>query len=211
MATTTITAEIRTELGKGPSRRVRRAGRVPAVLYGHGEQPKHLSLPAKEFATAIRHGGMTQVLTVKLSDGTTATVLPKAIQRDPITDAYEHADLILVRRGEKVRVDVPVQLVGEPARGVLVIHEQDRLAISADATQLPDHLEISIEGLEVGTRVTAGEVKLPSGAELVTDPESVLAIMSVAPTAEEMEGAEAAPAEEAAEEEAPAEEPPAES
>jgi large subunit ribosomal protein L25 len=205
VSASTIRAEIRTEFGKGAARRTRRAGKVPAVLYGHGEDPKHLALPAKEFATAIRHGGMTQVLTLELSDGSEATALPKEIQRDPIRNSYEHADLLLVRRGEKLTVEIPVQLKGEAAIGTLVMFEHDRLAINADATQLPDHLEVSIAGLEAGTRVTAADVTLPAGAELAADPEIVIAMVTVAPTAEQMEAevageapAEAAePAEEA--------------
>jgi large subunit ribosomal protein L25 len=212
-----ITAEIRTEFGKGPARRTRRAGKLPAVLYGHGEAPKHLALPALEFATAIRYGGMTSVLTLQLSDGTEATALPKSIQRDPIKNTFEHADLLLVRRGEKVTVEIPVHLVGEAAPGTLVIHEQDRLAVNADATRLPNELQVSVDGLQVGTRVTAGEVTLPDGAELAADPELVIVIISVSPTAEQMEseGAGEAPAEavepEAAVEPAPAAEAPAES
>jgi large subunit ribosomal protein L25 len=183
----TIEAEIRTELGKGPSRRARRAGRVPAVLYGHGEPPRHLTLPALDFATAIRRGGMTQVITLKISDGSTEIVLPKAIQRDPIKNTYDHADLLLVRRGEKLSVEIAVTLVGEAAKGTLVMYEHDRLTIIADATQLPDHLEASVEGLNVGERVTAAAVILPSGAELASDPETVVAIVTVAPTAEQMD------------------------
>jgi large subunit ribosomal protein L25 len=187
VSVSTIQAEIRTELGKGPARRARRAGRVPAVMYGHGEPPRHVTLPALAFATAIRHGGMTQVITLQISDGSTETVLPKAIQRDPIRDTYQHADLLLVRRGEKISVEIPVTLVGEAAKGTLVIYEHDRLTITADATQLPDHLEASVEGLEVGARVTAAEVMLPPGAELGSDPETVVAMVSVAPTAEQMQ------------------------
>lgn len=186
MSVSTLRAEIRTEFGKGAARRARRAGKVPAVLYGHGEEPKHLELPALEFATAIRYGGMTQVLTLELSDGSRATALPKAIQRHPIRNTYDHADLLLVRRGEKVTVEVPVHLVGEAARGTLVIHEQDRIAVNADATQLPDRVEASVEGLDVGERVTAAELTLPPGAELAADPETVIAVVSVAPTAEQM-------------------------
>lgn len=201
----TIEAEIRTELGKGPSRRVRRSGRMPAVLYGHGEAPRHLALPALDFATAIRYGGMTQVITLKISDGSTETVLPKAIQRDPIKNTYEHADLLLVRRGEKISVEIPVTLTGEAAKGTLVIYEHDRITITADATQLPDHLEASIEGLAVGARVTAADVALPPGAELASDPEMVVAMVSVAPTAEQMEAEGAGEAPVAPEAEAPAE------
>jgi large subunit ribosomal protein L25 len=183
----TLSAEIRTDFGKGAARRVRRAGRIPAVLYGHGEPPKHLTLAALEFATAIRYGGMTHVLTINISDGTKATALPKAIQRDPIKNTFEHADLLLVRRGEKVTVEVPVHLMGEAARGSLVIQEHGRIAISADATRLPDHLEASIEGLDIGERVTAAQVPLPPGAELAADPETLIVIISASPTAEQME------------------------
>jgi large subunit ribosomal protein L25 len=197
VSVSTIRAEIRTEFGKGAARRTRRAGKVPAVLYGHGEDPKHLALPARDFATAMRHGGMTQVLTLELSDGSQATALPKEIQRDPIRNTFEHADLLLVRRGEMLTVEIPVQLIGEAAAGTLVMFEHDRLAINADATQLPDHLEVSIEGLEAGTRVTAAEVALPAGAELAADPETVIAMVNLAPTAEQMEaeGAGEVPAE----------------
>jgi large subunit ribosomal protein L25 len=214
VSVTTLSAEIRTELGKGAARRTRRAGQIPAVLYGHGEAPKHLALPAKEFATAIRYGGMTNVLALELSDGSRATALPKAVQRDPIKNVYKHADLLLVRRGEKVTVEVPVELTGEAAKGTLVINELNHVAISADATRLPDRLEASIDGLDAGERVTAADVRLPSGSDLISDPEAVLAIVSVAPSAEQMEAEggepvaeapEAVPAEPSAAAEAPAE------
>jgi len=183
-----IAAEPRTEFGKGGARRTRRAGLVPAVLYGHGEKPKHIALPAREFAAAIRHGGANQLFAIEISDGTQALALPKAIQRDPVKDTYEHVDLLLVRRGEKVTVDVRVQLVGEAAPGTLVVTESDTLSVSADATKLPESLEVSIEGLEAGSKVTAGDVRLPAGIELVADPESTIAVISVAPSAEALEG-----------------------
>jgi large subunit ribosomal protein L25 len=183
-----ISAEARTEFGKGGARRTRRAGKVPAVLYGHGEAPKHIALPAREFAAAIRHGGINQIFAISLADGSETLALPKAIQRDPLKDTFDHVDLLIVRRGEKITVEVPVQLVGEAARGTLVINEHDRLAINADALQLPDHLEASIEGLEAGSRVTAADVKLPSGVELAADPDLIVALVSVAPTAEQLEG-----------------------
>jgi large subunit ribosomal protein L25 len=186
-----ISAEPRTEFGKGGARRTRRAGKVPAVLYGHGEKPRHIALPAREFAAAIRHGGMTQVFNIEISDGSAALALPKAIQRDPIKDTFDHVDLLVVRRGEKVTVEVPVHLVGEAARETLVMHESNTLAVLADATKLPDHLEASIEGLEAGTRVTAGDVKLPAGVELAADPDLVIAIVAAEQSqATETEGAE---------------------
>jgi large subunit ribosomal protein L25 len=182
-----ISAEPRTEFGKGGARRTRRAGKVPAVLYGHGEKPKHIALPAREFAAAIRHGGINQLLAIEITDGTRALALPKAIQRDPIKDTYEHIDLLLVRRGEMVTVDVPVQLTGEAEKNTLVVHEHGTLSVNADATKLPDHLEASLDGLDVGSRITAGEVKLPAGVELVSDPELIVAMITAAPTAEQME------------------------
>jgi large subunit ribosomal protein L25 len=191
-----ISAEVRTEFGKGGARRTRRAGLVPAVLYGHGEKPRHIALPAREFAAAIRHGGMTQAFAIEISDGTSALALPKAIQRDPIRDTFDHVDLLIVRRGEKVTVDIPVQLTGEPARNTLVITENDRLSVLADATRLPDRLVVSIEGLDAGSRVTAADVTLPEGVELAADPETVVAMVGAAPTEEQMAGETAEAAEE---------------
>src|SRR5262245_26356820 len=165
-----INADLRTEFGKGGARRTRRAGKVPAVLYGHGEAPRHIALPAREFAAAIRHGGMTQIFNITLGDGAQILALAKAIQRDPLKDTFEHVDLLIVRRGERVTVEVPVHVTGEAARGTLVIHEHDRLAVSAEALHLPDRLTVSVEGMEAGTRVTAADVVLPDGVQLVADP-----------------------------------------
>jgi large subunit ribosomal protein L25 len=183
-----IIAELRTEFGKGGARRTRRAGKVPAVLYGHGEAPKHIALPAREFAAAIRHGGINQIFNISLVDGTETLALPKAIQRDPLKDTFEHVDLLIVRRGERVTVEVPVHLLGEAAKGTLVMHEHDRLSISADALHLPDHLDASIEGLEAGSHVTAKDVTLPDGVELTADPDLIVAVITTAPTAEQLEG-----------------------
>ncbi|MDG4793405.1 50S ribosomal protein L25/general stress protein Ctc [Micromonospora sp. WMMD1082] len=187
MSEVKISAEPRTEFGKGGARRTRRAGKVPAVLYGHGEKPKHIALPAREFAAAIRKGGANQLFAIEVSDGTQALALPKAIQRDPIKDTFEHVDLLLVRRGEKVTVEVPVQLTGEAARDTLIVHDHDTLSVTADATKVPDHLEASIEGAEAGVQVTAGDVELPSGVELAADPELPVATVTAAPTAEQLE------------------------
>ena len=188
MSEVKISADTRTEFGKGGARRTRRAGKVPAVLYGHGEAPKHIALPAREFAAAIRHGGINQIFNISLTDGTETLALPKAIQRDPLKDTFEHVDLLIVKRGERITVDVPVQLAGEAARGTLVMHEHDRLSITADALHLPDHLIASIDGLEAGSHVTAGDVKLPDGVELAADADLVLAVVALAPTAEQLEG-----------------------
>jgi large subunit ribosomal protein L25 len=183
-----ISAELRTEFGKGGARRTRRAGKVPAVLYGHGEKPRHVALPAREFAAAIRHGGKNQIFNIEFADGSVALALPKAIQRDPIKDTFEHIDLLVVRRGEKVTVEIPVRLVGEAARNTLVMTESDTLAVLADATRLPDHLDVSIEGLEIGSQVRAGDVTLPEGSELAADPDMVILIVAQSPSAESLEG-----------------------
>jgi large subunit ribosomal protein L25 len=196
-----ISAEPRTEFGKGGARRTRRAGKVPAVLYGHGEKPQHIALPAREFAAAIRHGGLNQIFAIDIAGAATTLALAKAIQRDPIRDTFEHVDLIIVKRGEKVTVEVPVHLVGEAARGTLVVTENQTLTVNAEALHLPEYLEASIEGLEGGSRVTAADVTLPGGTELAADPELVIAMVTVAPSAEQLEGetAEEAPAEAAEE------------
>jgi large subunit ribosomal protein L25 len=181
-----ISAEPRTEFGKGGARRTRRAGKVPAVLYGHGEKPRHIALPARELAAAIRHGGLTQVFNIDISDGSTALALPKAIQRDPIKDTFEHVDLLIVRRGEMVTVEIPVHVVGDAVRNTLVMVEHNTLAVLADATRLPDHVDASIEGLDAGSNVTAGQISLPEGVQLASDPELVLVVVAASPTAEAM-------------------------
>ncbi|AEV88667.1 50S ribosomal protein L25 [Actinoplanes sp. SE50] len=203
MSEVKISAEPRTEFGKGGARRTRRAGLVPAVLYGHGEAPQHIALPAREFAAAIRHGGANQVFTIDIAGNSGAVLaLPKAIQRDPIKDSYEHIDLLIVKRGEKVQVDVPVTLIGEAAKNTLIVHESNTVAVVAEALHLPSELELSIDGLEAGTQLTAGDVKLPKGVELAVEADTVLAIINAAQsvqTAEEdaadAEAAEAAAAE----------------
>lgn len=198
MSEVKISAEPRTEFGKGGARRTRRAGKVPAVLYGRGEKPKHIALPALEFAAAIRRGGANQLFMVEISDGTRSLALPKAIQRDPLKDTIEHVDLLLVRRGERVTVEAPVQLVGEAAKDTLVVLEIDTLSVSAEATRLPDAIEVSIQGLEAGAVVTAADVTLPEGIELVSDPETIVAVISPATTvAEAPEATEEAEGEEA--------------
>jgi large subunit ribosomal protein L25 len=187
-----ISAEARTEFGKGGARRTRRAGKVPAVLYGHGEKPQHIALPAREFAAAIRHGGLNQVFTIDIIGGQGTTLaLPKAIQRDPIKDTYEHVDLLIVKLGEKVTVDVPIVLVGEAGRNTLVVSESTTLSIVAEALHLPDSFEVSVEGLEAGSQITAADVQLPAGSELAADPETVIVVVSAAQTAEQLEGATA--------------------
>jgi large subunit ribosomal protein L25 len=205
-----ITAETRTEFGKGAARRTRRAGKVPAVLYGHGEAPRHISLPGHDLMRALRTPNVLLTLDV---DGTSQLALPKDVQRDPIRGVLEHVDLLLVRRGEKVTVEVPVHVVGEVAPGGLLTHSLTALTIEAEATQIPGSFEISVEALEIGDGVKAGEIALPAGATLVTDPDQGVVHVVTAPTAEqleaEIEGALPEAEEEAAEEVPEGEAPPA--
>jgi large subunit ribosomal protein L25 len=189
-----LQAETRTEFGKGSARRTRRAGRVPAVLYGHGQDVVHLSLPAREFAAALRNGGANALLTIVL-DGKEQLALTKAVQRDPLKRTHEHIDLLLVRRGEKTTVEVPIIIVGEPAPDTIPNHQLSTVSIEADATRLPDNIEVDVTGRSAGQNITAGDLVLPSGATLITDAESLVIGFLGAPTAEALEaelaGAEA--------------------
>ena len=186
MAVFRLEAETRTEFGKGSARRTRRAGRVPAVLYGHGQDVVHLSLPAREFAAALRNGGGNALLTIVL-DGKEQLALTKAVQRDPISRQHEHVDLLLVRRGEKTTVEVPIVIVGEPAPDTIPNHQLNTVAIEADATKLPDTIEADITGRTAGQGITAGDLVLPAGSTLVTDPEALVIGFLGAPTAEALE------------------------
>ncbi len=188
-----MSAELRTEFGKGAARRTRRAGKVPAVLYGHGQDPRHIALPARELGHALR-GGANVLLSLELN-GRTELAVPKDVQRDPLRRTVDHVDLLLVRRGEKIAVEVPLTLTGEAPRATLVDQQQMTLSVEAEATSIPPGFEISIDGLDVGHSVTAGEVVLPRGVSLLADAELVLVQGLASPTAEELEGAvEAAPA-----------------
>jgi large subunit ribosomal protein L25 len=181
-----LEAETRTEFGKGSARRTRRAGRIPAVLYGHGQDVVHLSLPAREFAAALRNGGSNALLTVVL-DGKEQLALTKAVQRDPLTRQHEHADLLVVRRGEKVTVEVPVHIIGDPEPETLHSVELNTVSIQVSATSIPENVEVDLTGRGVGQGVTAGELTLPRGATLVTDPEALVVNVMAAPTAEALE------------------------
>lgn len=187
MSEVRIAAQPRTEFGKGGARRTRRAGQVPAVLYGHGQSPRHLCLPARELAHALKtDAGMNVLLTLEL-DGGTALALPKEVQRHPLRGGYEHVDLVLVRRGEKVTVDVPVTLVGEAPAGVLVDQQSTAVSVEAQANAIPNTLELDVAGLAVGQGITAGELALPEGTTLVTQPEHVVVQGLPEPTAAQVE------------------------
>lgn len=186
MADFRLAAEPRTDFGKGAARRTRREGRVPAVLYGHGQDVVHLSLPAREFAAALRNGGTNALLTVVL-DGKEQLALTKAVQRDPLTRTHEHVDLLLVRRGEKTTVDVPVVITGEPAPDTISNHQLNTVSLEADATDLPETIEVDITGRTAGNGITAGDLPLPAGATLITDPEALVIGFLGAPTAAQLE------------------------
>jgi large subunit ribosomal protein L25 len=193
-----LTVSVRTKTGKGASRRARREGRIPAVLYGHGADPQHLELPAHDFAAVLRHSGTNAVLTLDI-DGKEQLALTKALAIHPIRRSITHADLLVVRRGEKVVVEVTVDVVGEAASGTLVTQEANAVEIEAEALSIPEELTISVEGAEPGTQFTAGQIILPPGVTLVDDPDMLVVNVVNAPTAEELEseGAGEAPEQEA--------------
>jgi large subunit ribosomal protein L25 len=186
MADVKITAQTRTEFGKGAARRTRRAGRVPAVLYGHSTDPVHLSFDTVEFAAVMRENGRNAVLTIA-GAGSPQLALTKSVVRDPIKGFIEHVDLVVVRRGEKVTVDVPVVTVGDAANGTLVFQNADTLTIEADAMDIPEEISLVIDGAEIGTQFLAGDIRLPEGAELVTDAEILVVNVTEAPTEDAME------------------------
>lgn len=182
-----LSAEPRTEFGKGGARRTRRAGKIPAVIYGHGADPRHVSIPARDFTNAVRHNGANVLLTLEL-EGEEQLAIPKAIQRHAIKGTFDHVDLLAVRRGEKVTVDVPLLVVGDVTPGGLLSQEHTSVHVEAEATHLPTEIEVSIEGLAIGSHVTAGALTLPAGVALLSDPEQVLLVVGEAPTAADVEG-----------------------
>lgn len=187
MAEVRIAADVRTEFGKGGARRVRRSGRTPAVVYGHGTDPRHVSLPTRELMHALRtEAGLNVLLSLDL-DGSTELALPKSLQRDPVRGSVEHVDLILVRRGEKVTVEVPVTLVGAPPPDAIVDQQAMTLAVEAEATHLPSALEVSIDGLPIGGSVTGAQVPLPAGVTLAGDPEQVVVHLLAEMSAEQFD------------------------
>ena len=185
MSEVRIAAEPRTEFGKGAARRVRRAAKVPAVLYGHGDKPRHYSLPGHELMLALKHDP-NALLALQTEDGE-QLALAKVVVRDPIKGFLEHVDLVAVRKGEKVTVDVPVTLTGDADRDVIVDQQQTTVTVTAEATHIPDHVEVSVEGLHAGDSVTADAVELPEGVELAEAAEDVVVQGLAAPTAEAVE------------------------
>ena len=175
MAEITIKGVVRTEFGKGASRRARRVGLVPAVIYGHGEKPQHITLPARELGVALKQ---SNVLLDIVIDGKTELTLPKAIVRHPLKQILEHIDLVLVRRGEKVVVSVPVHAVGEHDRDGVLEHVNNTIDVRVEATAIPSFFELDIQGLKAGTSLYAADVVLPAGVELESDPKMIVVHLS---------------------------------
>lgn len=180
MSEVKLTAEPRTEFGKGAARRLRRDHKVPAVLYGHGTDPVHVALPGHATMLALKHSNTLLELSI---DGTFTLALPKDVQRNALKGFIEHVDLLVVKRGEKVTVEIPLHLVGEAASGTLVTSEITTLSIEVEATHIPQAIEYDLAGAEAGTRVHAGEIPLPTGAALVGDPEALVIHVASAQTA----------------------------
>jgi large subunit ribosomal protein L25 len=198
-----LPAAIRKETGKGASRRARRNGKVVAVLYGHGSDPQHLELNAHDFSAVLRHAGTNAVLTLDI-EGTEQLALTKALTLHPIRRSITHADLLVVRRGEKVTVEVNVLIEGEATPGTLVTQDTNTITIEADVQSIPENLTISIEGADIGTQFTADAIPLPDGVSLISDPETLVVNVVAAPTEEDLEAEGAGEATEgAAEGEAP--------
>ena len=186
MSEVRIVAEARTEFGKGPARRTRRAGKVPAVLYGHGDKPRHFALPGHELMLALKHDA-NALLALQTPDGE-QLALPKVVVRDPIRRTLEHVDLVAVRRGEKVTVEIPITITGEASSSdVLVDQQKTTLSVEAEATHLPTGFELSIEGLKAGDTLHASDVALPAGVTLAESAEDVIVQGLAAPTAEALE------------------------
>jgi large subunit ribosomal protein L25 len=186
-----IHAEQRTEFGKGPARRARRVGKVPAILYGHGTDTRHLTVPGHDVLLALR----TPNVLIRLDGlpGGSELALPKAVQRDPILGTVEHVDLILVRRGEKVTVDIPVHVTGDVVPDGLLDQQLVQVSVEAEATNIPPGVEVSIEGLQIGAVVHAGDLELPEGVSLADEPDQLVLHIIAAPTAEQIEAEVGAP------------------
>ena len=181
-----IKAEPRTEFGKGAARRIRRADKVPAVVYGHGQDPVHLSLPGHDTMMALKHGGANALLNLDI-EGKTVLALTKQVQADPIKGFLEHVDFVEVKKGEKVTVDVPIHTVGEAKPDALVVVDANTISLEAEATHIPEYIEVSIEDAEAGTQILAKDLDLPKGSILLADEDLLIVNITTAPTAEDIE------------------------
>jgi large subunit ribosomal protein L25 len=186
MSENLIKAESRTEFGKGAARRIRRSDKIPAVIYGHGNDPMHVTLPGHDTMMAIKHGGANAVLNIEV-DGKVQLALTKQVQADPIKGFIEHVDFVAVRKGEKVTVEIPIVVVGEAKSDALVVTEINTVSVEAEATHIPESIEVSIQDAEVGTQIHASQLDLPKGSTLLTDADALVVNITHAPTAAEVE------------------------
>jgi len=186
MATEKITAETRTEFGKGAARRIRRDNKIPAVLYGHGNDPVHVTLPGHDTMMALKHGGANALLDLDI-DGASQLALTKAVQVDPIRRVIEHIDFVAVRRGEKVTVDIPIHVIGEAVRETLVVTENSTVQVEAEATHIPEFIEVSVEGAVAGTQILASDLTIPQGSTLLVDPDTLIVNITEQVSAEALE------------------------
>ena len=194
-----LVTELRESFGKGAARKIRAVGKIPAVIYGHGTEPQHVTLPGHEVSLILRKSN--QILELDIQ-GKVQLALVKDVQKDPVRQIIEHIDLIVVRKGEKVTIDVPVHLEGEAAPGTTVNQDANTISLEAEATHIPESVVVSIEGAEDGTSIYAKDLVLPKGSSLVTDEDTLIVAISIA--AEQDLGDEDAEEAPAAEEAAPA-------
>ena len=173
---TKVVAEVRENFGKGYARRLRAAGQIPAVIYGHGTDPVHVSLPGHQVGLLIRRANALLELDI---EGKSQLALVKDVQKDPVHQIIEHIDLLVVKKGEKIQVDVPVVVLGEPFAGTIANLENTTVLLEVEATHIPQNIEVDVEGLEDGTHITAADLKLPQGSSLVVDPETLIVAVSV--------------------------------
>ena len=193
-----VTAELRESFGKGAARKLRALGKIPAVLYGHGTEPVHVSLPGHQMLLILRKSNAVLELDI---DGKGQLALVKDVQKDPVRQIIEHLDLIVVKKGEKVQVDIPVHVEGESAAGTILNQDATTVSLEVEATHIPERVTVSVEGLEEGAQILAGDLELPKGASLITEADVLIVAIAVpaAPVDEETEAAEAAAEETAAE------------
>ena len=179
-----VAVETRTSFGKGAARKLRAAGKIPAVVYGHGIDPLHVALPAHETTLIARRANA--LIELKMTDGE-QLVLIKDVQRDPVRQIIEHLDLVIVRKGEKVTVDIAVHVEGEPVSGTMVQMDHSSVTVEAEATHIPEYVSVTVDGLEEGSQIHAGELALPDGSTLVTDPEALILSIQLPPKVVEPE------------------------
>ena len=169
---TKVHAEVRENFGKGFARRLRAAGKIPAVIYGHGTDPVHVALPGHQVALLIRRANVVLELDV---NGTQQLTLVKDVQKDPVHQIIEHIDLLVVKKGEKIQVDIPIVIVGESAPGTIANLDAVSISLEVEATHIPQNIELDVEGLEDGTHITAADLKLPAGVRVLQDAEQIVA------------------------------------